>query len=148
MHVVQQLHAFWQAFARRFQQLQRLARVLARIVVGARQSAVGPRLIGRAAAVVAQLHAHVAVTFGQDRLGVVEHFADRGAVGVRVRRHRLATLAAEQHVQRQSGALAQDVPQRLIDARERVVQHRAVTPVTVGARRLPNVLDARDVTAE
>jgi hypothetical protein len=105
-------------------------------------------LVGRPAAVVAQLHAHVTIAGRQNRFGVVEHFGNRGAVGVRVRRDRFAALAAEQHVQRQSSALAQDVPQRLVDARERVVQHRAVAPVAVGARGLPNVLDARDVASD
>src|SRR5207302_5564370 len=49
-----------------------------------------------AGAVVAELHAHMAVALGQDGLGVVEHFVDGAAVGVRVRGHGFAAFAAEQ----------------------------------------------------
>ena len=41
-----------------------------------------------------------------------------------------------------SGLAALDVPQRLVDAADGVVQHRAVAPVGAVVHRLPDVVDA------
>ena len=64
---------------------------------------------------------------------------------VAVRRH--PRLAAEQLVDRHVGALALDVPQRLIDAAHRVVEHRAVAPIRADVHRLPDVFDVVRVFA-
>ena len=73
---------------------------------------------------------------------------DRGAAGVAIRIDRLPAFAAEQLIHRQAGPLTQDVPQRHIDAAQRVVQHRPVPPIAAEPRRLRNVLDLRGVFAD
>ena len=56
-----------------------------------------------------------------------------------------AAFAAQKLVDRQFRAFAEDVPQRHIDPRERVSQHRPVSPVRADEGRLPDVFDARGV---
>ena len=65
-----------------------------------------------------------------------------GAGGVRVAIDGLAALAAEQLIDRHAGLAALDVPQRLVDAADGVVQHRAVAPVGAVVAGLPDVVDA------
>jgi hypothetical protein len=57
-------------------------------------------------------------------------------------------LAAEQLVHRHAGALALDVPQRHIHRAQHVVVHRAVPPVGLEVRALPEVADPRRVLAD
>ena len=60
----------------------------------------------------------------------------------------LATLAAQQLVDRHVGLLALDVPQRLVDAGDGVVEHRPVAPVAVHHHHAKEFLDARDIAAD
>ena len=55
---------------------------------------------------------------------------------------RLAAFAADQLVDGHVGLPALDVPERLVDAADGVVQRRAVAPVGAVVARLPDVLDA------
>ena len=61
---------------------------------------------------------------------------DRG-----VGRERLAEVAAEELVDRHVRALAFNVPQRLIDTAQRVVQDRSVAPIRADESRLVDVLN-------
>lgn len=56
-------------------------------------------------------------------------FLEVAAARVVVRVDRAASLAAEQLIQRQPGSFAQDIPQRNVDAADRVAQHESITPV-------------------
>ena len=66
---------------------------------------------------------------------------------MRIARHREAALAPEQLIDRHVGPLALDVPQGLVQAAQRVVQHGPIAPVGAGVGVLPQVLDAIDVPA-
>ena len=70
------------------------------------------------------------------------------ARGVGVQRRRLAALAAEQLVDGHARPLALDVPQRLVDAGQRVVQHRPAAPVGADVGRLIDVFDVVRVAAD
>ena len=50
-------------------------------------------------------------------------------------------VRTEQIVDRHAGQLALDVPQRLVDPGQRVVEHRSRPPVAREVRGLPDVLD-------
>lgn len=56
-------------------------------------------------------------------------------------RRRLALLAAEQVVDGHAGNLALDIPESLVDAGERVVEHGAGAPVGADEGGVPDVLD-------
>ena len=129
--------------------LQHVAAVGARVEVGAVRRAF--RLDhGRAlAAIAAQLDADVAVSPAAIYACTLRgHVLLGGAVGVDVDVGRFPALAAQQVVDRHAGQLALDVPQRLVDARDRVVEHRAVAPVAVDHAHLPDFLDATHVPAQ
>ena len=73
-----------------------------------------------------ELHAHVAIAGGHGLAHLVLQFRQFARAGVRVQRHGGAHLAAQQLVDGHAGALAHDVPERAVDARERVVQRHAL----------------------
>ena len=70
------------------------------------------------------------------------------AVGVDVDRCGVPRLPAPQVVHGHSGQLALDVPQRLVDAAERVVEDGAVAPVRRDVAGLPDVLDVAGVPTD
>jgi len=90
----------------------------------------------------------VTIAVGDDAFGVGDHLVGGLPVRVGVDGGRLAALAAQDLEERQAGPLAQDVPQRLVDAGERVADDGAVAPVAVHAPELPDVFDARDVAPD
>ena len=67
------------------------------------------------------------------------------ATGMSVAIHRKAAFAAEQLVHRHAGALALDVPERLIESAQGVVQHRPVAPVALHQVHLKKLFAARDI---
>ena len=89
----------------------------------------------------AHLHAHVSEAAGHVRPGVVEHLGDLRPARVGVAVHRLAGLAAEELVDGHPGLSPLDVPQRHVDAADRVVEDGAVSPVRARVEGLPGVLD-------
>lgn len=106
-----------------------------------------PGLLERGAAgelgrtVSAQLNADMAVALFHEALHVVHHLADVAARGVGIAVHGEARLAAEQLINGHSGAFAFDVPERLIESAEGVVENGTVAPVRAGVGGLPDVLD-------
>ncbi len=96
----------------------------------------------------APLHAHVAEPGGHALARVVGDLGEVASAGVVVAVGPVANLAAEHLVQRQPGALAEDVPQRDVDAAHRVEEHRPVAPVRADVHRLPDVLDLVDAPAD
>jgi hypothetical protein len=66
---------------------------------------------------------------------------------MRVAVHRKAAFPAEQLVNGHSGPFAFDIPKRLIQSAQRVIQDRPVSPVRTGVRRLPKVVDVVRVAA-
>ena len=73
---------------------------------------------------------------------IVDDFRNLAAVGVRVAINSLAALSAQHLVHRHAGLAALDVPERLVDAADGVVQHRPVAPVRAVVAGLPGVFDA------
>ena len=67
-------------------------------------------------------------------------------MGIQRRGH--AALATEELIDRHTRALALDVPQRHVDAAQRVVEHRPAAPVRRHVRRLVDVLDVVGVAAD
>ena len=82
------------------------------------------------------------VPFADKLLALSMHLRVVGAAGMAVAVGRFANLAAEQLVDRHVRLPALDVPQRLVDAADRVVQHAAVAPVRAVVHRLPSIVDA------
>ena len=78
---------------------------------------------------------------GHVRAGVVEHLRDLRPARVRVAVRRLAGLAAEELVHGHPGLPSLDVPERHVDAADRVVEDGAVPPVRARVEGLPGVLD-------
>ncbi len=73
-------------------------------------------------------------------------FVPSARVGIRV--SGLPTLSPQQLVKGHPRTFALDVPQRLVDAGDGVVEHGAVPPIAVDHRHLPRLLDPVDVTAD
>ena len=74
--------------------------------------------------------------------GLVDGLLDLGAGGVRVAIGGFAALAAQKLVDRHARLASFDIPERLIDAADGVVQHRAIAPVGAVVAGLPDVFDA------
>ena len=72
----------------------------------------------------------------------------RQSGSVAVERHRGANLSTQQLIDRHAETLAQDVPQRAVDAAQRVVALRARAEVLLHIRGLPDVLDVIAVLAD
>src|SRR5262249_21498257 len=72
----------------------------------------------------------------------IDAFLDLGALRVPITVRRLTALAAEQLIDGKARLAALDVPQRLVHAADRVVQHRAIAPVRAVIAGLPGVIDA------
>ena len=87
----------------------------------------------------ALLHPFADAVFGFDEIAPA-----RMGVGQRA----LARLAAEQRVDRQSGAFAFDVPERDVDTRQRGHQDRPAAPVRAPKQHLPDVFDAVGVAPD
>ena len=75
-------------------------------------------------------------------LRVVDDFCKFGAAGVGVGVGGFAALAAGELIDGHAGLAALDVPQRLVDAADGVVEHGAVLPVGAVVAGLPDVFDA------
>src|SRR5439155_21135055 len=78
-------------------------------------------------------------------------FLDLGegrARGMSVSINRFAALASKKLIDRQAGALAENVPQSHVHAALGVAQHRAVPPIGADEGRLPDVLDLHRVFAD
>src|SRR5437764_13211166 len=61
--------------------------------------------------------------------------------------HREAGLAAEQSVNRHGRPLAFDVPERLVQSTQGIIQHGAVSPIRTGVSSLPKILDVIGVSS-
>ena len=142
VHVVQQLHLVAERRAQVSEQLRQHAyvgRPIPRSPAGwsgrSLRRPSPPRFCVAAARPVgrepghAALHAHVAEARRHALACVVLDLLEVAAARVVVAVRAVADLAAEQLVERQAGALAENVPQRDVDAAHRVEQHRAVAPV-------------------
>jgi hypothetical protein len=90
----------------------------------------------------AHLHAHIAKSLRHQLPCVVNNPFELRATGVRVGIGGFAALAAGQLVDGDAGLAALDVPQRLVDAADGIVQYRAVFPVRAVVAGLPDVFDA------
>jgi len=99
----------------------------------------------RAPAIAAHLHADEVIALLLELAHVVHHFLRVAPVGVRIDSRRLAAFAAQQVIDRHVGQLALDVPQRHVDARDRVVQDGPVAPGALHHGHLEELFAARDV---
>src|SRR3954471_8779158 len=90
----------------------------------------------------AYLHAHMPPAQGHVFLSVLDDFCKFGAAGVRVGVGGFAALSAGKLIDGHSRLAALDVPQRLVDAADSVVEHRAVLPVGTVVAGLPDIFDA------
>src|SRR5262249_47559526 len=79
---------------------------------------------------------------------VVLDLLEARAGGMRVEIYRKPALTPEQLVDGHNGALALDVPKRLVHAAEGVVQDRPVAPVRADVTALPDVLDVVGIPAD
>jgi len=148
VHVVYYLDLFAHRGAHVLHHPQRLAHVVARVVVCAIGRTLGPRRRRTLAAVTAHLDANGAVAFGDEFADVLLDLMLVAAIGMDVDGCRLTALAAKKLVDRHAGLLALDVPQRHIDAGDRVVEHWAVAPVTMHHGHPPGLFDARDIASQ
>lgn len=83
----------------------------------------------------------MAVSLGQPGAHIVLEGVHLPRARVRVEWSGGAHLASQQLVNRYTGALAQDVPQRAVYTAERVVQRHATAEVGLHVGRLPDVFD-------
>ncbi len=108
-------------------------RLLVHEVVGraaeARRLVVGCLGGGAHGAVTALLNANVLETLGLQLLNVVGHRLGRVAVGVAVTGNCEAYFSTQQLIDGHPGAFAFDVPKRLVQPAEGVVQYGAIAPV-------------------
>src|SRR5207248_1536113 len=77
-----------------------------------------------------------------------DRLRDRIAVGMSVDHHRLARSAAEQLIERQTGNLPFDVPERGVDRCNGRHSDRTSPPVRPAIEELPEVFDAVRVAAD
>jgi hypothetical protein len=147
VHVVQQLDLLAEFAPANFEQLQRTPelgrRVKQRLVMQCRRAPLllVLRTVARHAG-QSHLHAHMAPALFHILLRVSDHLVKFGPAGVCIRVGSLAALAARKLIHGHAGLAALDVPQRLVDAADGVVQDRPVFPVRAVVARLPDVFDA------
>ena len=70
------------------------------------------------------------------------------AAGVDIDAGEVPALPTKELVDGGAETLTVDVPERFIDARQRVVQHRTASPIRAEIRYLPNVLDVVDAKSD
>src|SRR5262249_26290705 len=142
VHVVHDLHFVAELLADALEGLEDVADVFVAIEERRGVKNVGPLRSGTAATRAAEIEPDGAVT---QRLRLTNALgrctnAVTACTGVEI--NRLARLATEQLIDGETRLASLDVPQRLIHAADRVVQHRPVAPVRAVVHRLPGVLDA------
>jgi hypothetical protein len=81
-------------------------------------------------------------------LGIRDNLVEFRAAGMGVGIGGFPALAPGELIDGHAGLAALDVPQRLVDAADGVVQHRTVLPVRTVVARLPDVFDAVGGLAE
>ncbi len=96
----------------------------------------------------AHLHAHVAPALGHVLAGIVDHFLEFRAAGMGVCIGGFAAFSAGELIHGHAGLASLDVPERLVDTADGVIEHGAVLPVRRVVTRLPDVLDAVGGLAE
>ncbi len=152
MHVVQEVRLLAEHLTRLREQLRRDAQVVLHVpavrVRRAGKAPVGPPAPVRAPAARTDLQPYVPVAVGQDLRRLGDRFVDRGAAGMQVNRGAAAYPAAEQLVDRHVRTLAGDVPERLVDAGQRTVEHRAAAPVRAEVDHPGDVLDVGRMPAD
>src|SRR5919202_2093611 len=156
VHVVQQLDLLAEPTAQVLEQARHDEAVrtgLPRLLLGPQvgRLATGGRQDGRAVRRVARhgdLAADVAIALLDEAPGLVFHLGEVAPVRMRVQRRRFAALAAHELIDGHAGPFALDVPQRLVDAGQRVVQHRTAAPVGADVGGLIHILDVVHAAAE
>ena len=147
--VVQQLDLVAQLLAALFQHFQRAPDVGSRLIdgivvkglhFGRRRGSAPGAVAGHAGD--ADLQANVAVALRHGLARAVDDLRDFVTADARVTRRGFAAFAPEELIHGHAGLTALDVPQRLVHAADRVVEHRAVPPVGGVVAHLPGVLDA------
>ena len=124
------------------------AHVVARVEVGSLRRALRFRQLPRLPAVPALLDSDVPVPLLHELAHAVFHSPWVVAARVPVDGRSLPALAAQELIDGHPRLLALEVPQRHVDPREGVVEHRSVPPVAVDHGHLPEFLDARYVAPE
>ena len=151
VHIVAEIDAKAEAVAHIIEQLGHAQLIAQRIVISAFARAVrtlgGQSLLISVSAVAAVLHADDLNAILHESLHAVADLFQSAAVRMAVNARSLAHLAAQQVINRHVGHLALDVPQRLIHAGDRVVEHGAVAPVSADHAHLPDVLNAGNILA-
>ena len=117
----------------------RLIRPEMRGLLGIASSVSGGSVSGVAGHV--HLAPHVAVALVHEPPSRVLDLFEIAARSVRIQRRSLAALTTEQLIDGHARPLALDIPQRLVHAGERVVEHRPTAPVGADVGRLINVFD-------
>ncbi|SPF49850.1 hypothetical protein SBA4_4210005 [Candidatus Sulfopaludibacter sp. SbA4] len=147
VHVVQQLHLVAQFLPADFEQLDRAANVSRRleyrlVMQRFHRCRAPPPAAVAGHARDADLYADVAESLGHVALGAGYRVLVVGAFGVAVAGGGFAAFATGELIDGHAGLPALDVPQSLVDAAQRIVEHRAVLPVRAVVAGLPDVLDA------
>lgn len=92
-------------------------------------------------AVSPHLDTHMAVSGSDKLLDIFDHIADVVSAGMGVAVHSEAAFATEELIDRHASAFAFDVPERLVEAAEGIIEHGAVAPVGTDVSSLPDILD-------
>ena len=147
VHVVEQFHFLAQFAAAHFEQLECAPELRGgieeRLVVQGLGAAVF--LVLRAIAGhtrQADLHADMTPALRHVFLRVVDDFFELGAAGVGVGVGGFPAFSSGELIDRHAGLAALDVPERLVDAADGVVENGAVFPVRAVVAGLPDVFDA------
>src|SRR5262249_33433912 len=122
-----------------------IAYISARVKVSAIECAFWSGVTRVFATITTHLHADVAIAFVYELLSILSDFLRVTTIGMDVNGGGFTTFAAEQLINRHVRQFALNIPQCHIDAGDRVVQHRTVTPVAVDHHHLPVVFNASDI---
>jgi len=148
VHVVQQLDPVIQPIADVLDHPEHGAAIGTRVEVVPVRCVVGCVEPGPLTAIAPHLHTDMPKALLDEPDGVVFHLPGIAAVGMDVHGSRLAAFAAEKLIDGHARSFAFDIPQGLIDAGNRVVEHRTVAPIAMDHRHLPDLFDAIDIPAD
>src|SRR5581483_10330202 len=146
-YVVQELDVLGQVLAQVLEQLRHYAHVGRELPARLAAARARARAVSREAW-DADLGADVAEALVEQLAGILLDLLERVARRMHVHGGGLAHLPADELVDGHVRELAFDVPQRLVDARKRVVQHRSRVPVGARVQRLMDVLDPLRIHAD
>ena len=145
MDIVQKFDRETQFLANVLKHPQMILHVFFAVEVSAFGSSFGLNQGRSFATIAAHLTANIAIALLLKLADTLDYGLGRITASMAIDRRPLAALAAQELVNRHPRPLAFDIPERLINTGDGIIEHRPIAPIAIDHRHLPDLLNPIDI---